>query len=58
MLLNSDIVDFVWKTDEGKQKTLFCLFLFFSGALIVDGLRVVGCYRKYYLGLEEIASFF
>ena len=41
LLFNTDIVNFVWKTDEkGRevvQKALFCYYLFFGVALIVGG---------------------
>ena len=42
---------------RGRQKALFCYFLFFSGALIVAGSGVVGWGRKSYLGPAETASF-
>ena len=40
-----------------RQKALFCSFLVFSGAWIVNGWGVVGKGRKSYLGAAEIASF-
>ena len=58
LLFNTDIVKFVWKTDEvGRQKALFCNFLFFGGASIFGRWGVVGWGRKSYLGPAEIASF-
>ena len=53
LLFSSDVVNFVRKTNEGggrgggRQKALFCWFLFFGVALIVGG----------YLGQSKIASF-
>ena len=43
---------------RGKQKTFFCQFLFFGGALIVDSLEVVGWYRQSHIGSDQTASFF
>ena len=43
---------------RGRQKAFFCKFSFFGGALIIVGWGVMGCSRKTYLGLAEIASFF
>ena len=47
LLFNSDIVNFVWKADEGGTESIV-LFIF---------ARVVGWGRKSYLGPAEIASF-
>ena len=41
----------------GRQKALFCKFLFFGIALIINGYWVVGWGKKSYLGPAEIASF-
>ena len=40
-----------------RQKALFCKFLFFGNALIINGYWVVGWGKKSYLGPAEIASF-
>ena len=53
-----DIVNFVWKTNEGEgggQKEFFCYFLFFGIALIIGGCEVVDSDRKSYLGSAEYA---
>ena len=57
LLCNFDIVNFVWKTDEGRQNVFFYQFLFFGGALIVGGWGLLEWDRKSYLGSTEIASF-
>ena len=57
LLFNSDIVNFVWKTDEGKAESIVLLIFFFGGALIIGGWGVVGWGRKSYLGPAEITYF-
>ena len=60
MLFNSDIVNFVWKTDEGEsERTESIALLIFAlcVALIVVCCGVVGWGRNSYLGPAEIASF-
>ena len=37
LLFNSDIVNFVWKTDEKDRERVQKVFLFFGVALIVGG---------------------
>ena len=37
LLFNSDIVNFVWKTDEGEAESIVLFFVFSGGALIVGG---------------------
>ena len=53
LFFKSHIVNFAWETNVGRQET-FCWFLFFGGALIVDGW---GWGRKSHLGPAEIAFF-
>ena len=56
----------VWKTDEGIRgrgggeglEVESIVLLFFDGALIVGGWRVVGWGRKSYLGPAKMAPFF
>ena len=55
VLFNTDIVNFVWKTDEAGSIVL--LIFFFGGAWIFGGWGVVGWGRKSYLGPAEIVSF-
>ena len=43
---------------KGKQKTFFCRFLFFGGALIADNLEVVEWCRQSNIGSDETTSFF
>ena len=43
---------------KGKQKTFFCRFLFFGGALIADSLEVVEWCRQSNIGSDETTSFF
>ena len=57
LLFNSDIVNFVWKTDEGEVASIALLFLFFGSVLIVSVWGLVEWGRKSYLELAEIASF-
>ena len=64
MHFNSDIVNFVWKTEEGGGRrgtestvSFFSQFLLFEVALLVSGWRVVGWGRKSYLGPAVISSF-
>ena len=45
------------KTIMGRQKVLLCWFLFFGGALIVGGWRVMGWCRSSFIGPAEVASF-
>ena len=54
MLFNSDIVNFVWKTDEGEAESIV-LLIFDIWRCFNCG--VVGCDRKHYLGPADIASF-
>ena len=60
-LVNSDIVNYLLKTNGGQTKDLLFFFFFFSffvvwSALIVDGSMVVMWSRKSYLGPGEIVS--
>ena len=57
LLFNTDIVNFVWKTDDGEAESIVLLFLFFGGAWIFGGWGVVEWGRKSYLGPTEIVSF-
>ena len=57
LLSSTDIVNFVWKTDEGEAESIVLLICFFGGAWIVDRWGVVGRSRKSYLGAAEIAFF-
>ena len=57
LLFNSDIVNFVWKTDEREIDSTVLLIFAFGSALIVGEWGVVGWCRKSYLGLADIASF-
>ena len=58
LLFKFDVVNFVWKTDEGKAGSIILLiFLSFEGALIVNGWRLVGWGRKSHLGPAQVASF-
>ena len=58
LLFKFDVVNFVWKTDEGEAGSIILLiFLSFEGALIVDGWRLVGWDRKSHLGPAQVASF-
>ena len=43
---------------KGKQKTFFCRFLFFGGALIADSLEVVEWCRQSNIVSDETTSFF
>ena len=53
LLFNFDIVNFVWKADEGKAESIVLLFLFFGGSLIFGGWEVVGWGREFYLVLKS-----
>ena len=55
MLFSSDIVNFVWKTDEGEAESI--VLLIFGDALIVEGLGVVGLGREFHLETAEMTSF-
>ena len=59
MLFNFDIVNFVWKIDEGEAESIvlliFVLWQCFNRWWMVGW--VVGCGRKSYLGPAEIAWF-
>ena len=58
LLFNFDVVNFVWKTDEGgAETTVLLIFANFFSALIVDGLGAVGWVRKVFLGPAKIDSF-
>ena len=57
LLFNTDIVNFVWKTNEGEAASIVLLIFFFGGASIFGGWGVMGWDRKSYLGPAEIASF-
>ena len=48
-------MNFVWKSDEGEAESI--VLLMFDGALVVDGLGVVGLGRKFCLGTAEMTSF-
>ena len=37
LLSNSDIMNFVWKTDEGEPESIVLLIVIFDGALMVGG---------------------
>ena len=64
LLFNSDIVNFVLKTDgvgegvwERGYRRPYSVIIVFWGALIVGGLDVVGLGRKPYLGQGDITCF-
>ena len=57
MLLNSDIVDFKWKTNEGEGKSIVLLFFVIWRRINRRCLRVVGLGRKSCFGSAKIASF-
>ena len=48
-------MNFVWKTDEGEAESI--VLLIFGGALIVEGLGVVGLGREFHLETAEMTSF-
>ena len=56
-LFNTDIVNFVWKSDEGETEGIVLLILVFWRCLNRQWIRVVSRGRKSYLGAAEIASF-
>ena len=58
MLFNSDIVNFVWKTDEGEIETIvFINICSLTGLKSSVDVGWWGWGRKSYLGPAEIASF-
>ena len=57
LLLNSDIVSFAWKTDEGKTESIVLIIFRVWRCFNCRWVRMVGCAKKSHLGPVEIASF-
>ena len=61
MLFNTDIVNFVWKTDEGEEESIVLLIFVLWWCLNFPWMRGGGSGavggRKSYLGPAEIISF-